>query len=81
MKKAPFKSRKNFSATDAELWACVPKETRQLFSPAAGGFFQKAPFKSPKNFWATGAECSASASKATREPISRTAGAPAEGGF
>ena len=38
LKKAPFKSRKNFWAVGAELWVCVPKASRQPFSPAAGGF-------------------------------------------
>ena len=40
LKKAPFKSRKNFWAVGAELWVCIPKASRQLFSPAAGGFSQ-----------------------------------------
>ena len=38
LKKAPFKSRKNFWAVGAELWVYVPKASRQLFSPAVGGF-------------------------------------------
>ena len=49
LKKAPFQSRKNFSATVAEPWVCAPKVAHQPASrtagaPAAGGI-RKAPRK------------------------------------
>ncbi len=55
LKKAPFKSPKNFWATAAANSAYAPQAPRQSISPAARRFLKKAPFKSPKNFSATGA--------------------------
>ena len=43
LKKAPFKSPKNFWAGAAGLWASAPKAARQPISPAARRFLKKAP--------------------------------------
>ena len=68
LKKAPFKSCKNFWATDAEPSARTPKVARQPISPTAGGAGAR------KNFWATDAEPSVRTPKVARQPISPTAG-------